>query len=276
MTLDLHAFGRRLSADIGTPGYGIPLNKSWYRHTLAHNTVLVDETAQPPATGELVRFAAGDASGYGVADARVNWPSDAPAAVYAGVTARRCLLWKASPMPYFIDLVGVRCPEPRQIDLAWHHLGDLELPGLLPMSWTLDRDGYRHLSDLHQLAADEWQARWQTDGAGTACWALNPPGALTIAARGPSNPAAETRAVLLRRVTAAETWFVAVFEPFAGEPAIREVRWLEPDLASGGRLAFVVAGAAGEDAWLVSGEGAGKAAEAGLPQGATVHRYALD
>ena len=179
-------------------------------------------------------------------------------------------------MPYFIDLVGVRCPEPRQIDLAWHHLGDLELPGLLPLSWTSDRDGYRHLNDPRHLAAGEWQARWQAGGAGTACWALNPPGALTIGARGPSNPAAETRAVLLRRVTAAETWFVAVFEPFAGESAIREVRWLERDLASGGRLTFVVAGAAGEDAWVVSGERAEQAAGAGLPLGATVHRYALD
>lgn len=275
LALDLHAFGRRLSADLGTPGYGIPLNKSWYRHTLAHNTVLIDETAQPPATGELARFAAETAGGYAVADARVAWPADAPVPAYAGVTARRCILWKGSPTPYFIDLVQVQCPEPRRIDLAWHHAGELRLDGLLPIPWASERDGYRHLDDVRQHDAAEWQARWHHDGGGAACWALNPPGALTLAARGPSNPAAETRSTLLRRVTAAEAWFVAVFEPFAERPAVRAVRWLERDLAGGGRLALVVEGAAGEDAWIVSGGRAARTDGAELPRGATVHEYAL-
>ncbi|MER3406630.1 MAG: heparinase II/III family protein, partial [Chloroflexota bacterium] len=57
LSLDLHAFGKRLSPDLGTPGYGIPLNRTWYRHTLSHNTVLLDGLPQPPATGALVRFA---------------------------------------------------------------------------------------------------------------------------------------------------------------------------------------------------------------------------
>src|SRR5687767_3176961 len=84
LALDYHAFGQRLSADLGTPGYGIPLNRTWYRHTLAHNTVLLDGESQPPATGELLYFADGAAGGYAGARARVAWPADAPAP-YAGV-----------------------------------------------------------------------------------------------------------------------------------------------------------------------------------------------
>ena len=54
-----YARGIDLSADLGTPGYGIELNDTWYRQTLSHNTVLFDGCSQPPAEGRLVRFKSG-------------------------------------------------------------------------------------------------------------------------------------------------------------------------------------------------------------------------
>ncbi|HEX2951892.1 MAG TPA: heparinase II/III family protein, partial [Armatimonadota bacterium] len=67
LSLDLHAFGERLSPDLGTPGYGIPLHHLWYRHTLSHNTVLIDQTAQPEGEGMLFHFADGTSDGFAVA-----------------------------------------------------------------------------------------------------------------------------------------------------------------------------------------------------------------
>lgn len=250
LALDLHAFGRRLSADLGTPGYGIPLNQSWYRHTLSHNTVLLDETAQPPATGELRRFARFADAGYTVADAAVAWPDDT-ASPYAGVSMRRCILWRDGEHPYFVDLVLVRCPAPRRIDLIWHHAGELTTSHDRPERQPVGDLGYAHLRELRAVPDAEWQATWRLDDVGTAGWLLAPPGGVTYVGRGPSNPAAEERAICVRRAEAAVTCFAAVFEPFMDEPTVRAARWRDRDLADDGRLSLVVETAAGEEQWAI-------------------------
>src|SRR5207244_5528008 len=65
------AHGRRLSPDLGTPGYGIALNESWYRTTLSHNTVQIDGRSQPPATGSLVSLEHDRSRGFVTASAEV-------------------------------------------------------------------------------------------------------------------------------------------------------------------------------------------------------------
>ncbi|MBI3970258.1 MAG: heparinase II/III family protein [Chloroflexi bacterium] len=142
------ASGERLSPDLGTPGYGIGLNDAWYRHTLSHNTVLIEGQPQPPAKGRLISFEplstaqrrrASDASGapgaYGVIDAEVEWPRDYTAPLpgsreaatnpkvpdaYDGVRLRRRLLFRPN---YFLDIFSVSCPSARQIEWAYHNLG---------------------------------------------------------------------------------------------------------------------------------------------------------
>ncbi len=282
LALDLHAFGRPLSPDLGTPGYGIPLNKTWYRHTLAHNTVLLDGAAQPMATGELVRFVPPADGGFGVADARVAWPADAPAP-YAGVELRRCILWKPSTRPYFLDVVRVRCPgtEPRRIDLAWHHVGALELPGLpSPPPATLPDTGeaYAHLSAVGAVSAREWHGVWRGDGVGTACWALDPPGGALIAARAPYNPAAETMSLVLRRVTATEATFAAVFAPFAEEDpaAIRKVSWAEYSTPNQVGFSVLIEGDGIRDAWAVAERGQAPGLDARQIAETTYYEYILD
>lgn len=255
LSLDLHAFGRRLSPDLGTPGYGIPLNRTWYRQTLSHNTVLLDGQSQPPAAGALVRFAPPEQGDFAVADARVAWPAEAPEP-YGGASVRRCVLWKPpdeeSGRPlYFVDLVQVRCPAPRQIDLAWHHTGALALPGLAPLGTPLSGEGYEHLDNLHWLRAAEWHAVWRLDGCGTQCFALDPPGAMILAAEAPYNPASERMSLLLRRVAAAQASFVAVYEPFREQPGVTQVTWVNRSLEDEGQVHFVVEGAGWRDAWVI-------------------------
>lgn len=268
LALDLHAFGHALSADLGTPGYGIPLNSSWYRQTLAHNTVLLGGQPQPPAAGELIRFVAPGEGPFAVADARVTWPGDAPAP-YAGAVLRRCILWKPSARPYFLDLVLVSVPAaPCAIDLAWHHRGALDLPGLGPGDLPDAGEAYAHLRDVALLRAREWHATWRTGAAGTALWALDPPGATLFAANAPDNPAAATRSLLLRRVAATSALFGAVCEPFAGTPAIRRVSWRGADPFGEEGLTVGVEGDDFRDTWYIGGRG--------RPGDATVHAYVLD
>ncbi|HET7771846.1 MAG TPA: heparinase II/III family protein, partial [Chloroflexota bacterium] len=195
LALDYHAFGQRLSADLGTPGYGIPLNRIWYRHTLAHNTVLLDGESQPPATGELLHFADGSAGGYATAHARVSWPDNAPAP-YAGVTLERSFRWAVTGTPRFWEEVRVECPEPRLIELAWHHAGAIQIEGASPVTELPAQEGalpfppplpenptYALLAELRHLRApaNAWTATWRLgdegSGPGTRCQAIDPPGA---------------------------------------------------------------------------------------------------
>ena len=103
--LVLWGYGERLSPDLGTPGYGIPLNRSWYRQTIAHNTVLIDNSEQPQGLGTLNHFELVNDELI-VVDAEVSW-QDTYLNMYHDVTLRRIILWHER---YFIDLMQVTLP----------------------------------------------------------------------------------------------------------------------------------------------------------------------
>lgn len=262
--LDLHAFGKPLSSDLGTPGYGIPLNASWYRHTLSHNAVLLDGRPQPEGAGKIEKFAI-DAAGLSVAHASVTFPGSV-AAPYAGTRMDRAILWRDGTHPYFIDVVRVRRPSSGLIDLAWHHLGELDLPGLEPLAWIGQNATYSLLTQVQAMTAGSYHATWRGAPADpvTQCFGLNPPGTQIVAARVPYNPASETMSLLLRRSTAQEAWFVGVFEivPPGAVAQLKKVDWAASP-ASGGPISFMVQGDRWVEGWTVAGgsqgEGRGKA-----------------
>lgn len=263
--IELHAFGERLAPDLGTVGYGVPLHQPWFRHTLAHNTIVVGKERQPAEAGTLARFDAPDEQGgVGVAEAVVRWPDDRKAGAYRGVTARRCLLMTQGDAPYLLDVVLVEAPRPRPIELAWHHLGELRSPdpaGLATAAWDPADESYALLADARAVPGPEWSADWRvgkaptgltpegedSDAVGTRMWGLDPAGATTIAARAPSNPPSDSMAFLLRGVTARRAVFVSILEPVRGRGSITGVDW-EP---AGGSLAVAVRGTAGTDVWTL-------------------------
>ncbi len=229
------------------------MNNTWYRHTLSHNTVLIDGENQPAHTGSLLRFEVGDA--FSVADADVSWTD---AGVYQGVRIRRGILWRGN---YFIDLVRVTCPQTRQIDLAWHHTGLLDMPSLTASALQSDQAGYQHLTNIRETSAPEWRALWRTaNGPGTQVWALNPNAALTLTADAPFNPASETMPLVLRRVTGTQALFLSVIEPFAQQPAIENVTWNQ----SADAVTIHVQGGGVDDRWRVDWVGGDSGAADGL------------
>ena len=50
------ARGELLALDPGSHSYALPLHDTWDRSTVAHNTIVVDETDQREATGEVLQF----------------------------------------------------------------------------------------------------------------------------------------------------------------------------------------------------------------------------
>ena len=227
----LAARGEAVGTDPGTAQYGLPIQKGWYRTTLAHNTLVVDETSQEQAEGRCVAFGYADGVDYAVADA---------GAIYEGVTFRRTVAMVNPNLVVFVD--QVRADRERTLDLAYHPHGVwADRPAGL--AWTPpDRDGYRYLEDTTiQQTADAVTLSAQASGA-EPVWVMLVGGDTTDVVTGTGvGQHIEDRvpAVVFRR-RARETafgWCVSL----AGEAVA--LRWLPVTDASGRAVSSSIAAA---------------------------------
>jgi hypothetical protein len=248
LSIQLFARGARLTSDLGTPGYGIGLNDTWYRQTASHSTVLLDGRSQPFAAGRIEHFRASD--DFALAGGAVDWVGGG----YAGVRMRRAILWRDA---YFIDLFHVTCPGPREIDWLYHNLGaPVECPASDPAGDGLAGDcGYAHIAGVRRLRGEGGaRLRWQ---AGQALLDLHLPPAdeEVFTGRAPANPASETLSVVVRRRLAPEALFLAVFVPLmvGEEPVVRGIRWPRGPRA-GAPGEFVVETARTTERWALGPE----------------------
>jgi len=132
----LHARGQVVASDPGTARYGLPIQRDWYRTTLAHNTLTVGETSQKSAEGKCIAFGNKDGVDFVIADA---------GDIYDGVQFVRTIVLVNENLLMFID--QIRCDQEHLLDIAYHNSGVWDT---LPdgISWTPpDKDGYRHLRD---------------------------------------------------------------------------------------------------------------------------------
>jgi hypothetical protein len=256
----LHAFGHRFSDDLGTPGYGAPLNTPWFRHTLAHSAPLINQAPQPPVEGRLVRFDDAAASTHALVEVDVSWPNDG---VYSGVQVRRLLILRLTDTPYLIDVVRVRTPSPTTIDLPLHHAGTLHTPAASVEPLAAD-GAYQFLTDWRALGQCA-TARIDTGTSGSVIWLA---GGDAYAARSPDNPSDHTRTTLLRRSRGREALFATIISPFDGQPIDRSVRWIRvtPDA-----VAFVIEG--DNDAWAIASSDAGLAVTEAELRGAILRTH---
>jgi hypothetical protein len=104
LSISLHNGQRELLTDMGTPGYGVPDYTAWYKRTLAHSTVVVDQRDQAETTGELVKFT--PAPDGGVVEARCT-------TAYPGVELVRRLHLNGRRLE---DRFDARAAEPRLWD----------------------------------------------------------------------------------------------------------------------------------------------------------------
>lgn len=132
----LYARGQVLAIDPGMARYGVPIHSGWYRTTLAHNTLVVDETNQKPAEGKCLAFGSKRGVDFVLADA---------GDIYDGVEFRRAIALLGEDAILVID--RVRCDRERLLDLALHLRGQwASVPE--GTTWTPpNKDGYRYLTD---------------------------------------------------------------------------------------------------------------------------------
>ncbi|MCK5801622.1 MAG: alginate lyase family protein [Lentisphaeria bacterium] len=132
----LYARGKIVAPDPGSVSYGLSMQREWYKATLSHSTLSVDQVAQEQKAGKCLGFGTRDGVDFAVLD-----DSDA----IADVTFVRTAALLNQNLIVFID--QVRCDRERTLDFAYHQAGTWEtLPPGTP--WQAPGKGaYRYLRE---------------------------------------------------------------------------------------------------------------------------------
>lgn len=140
LNLILYHEGHVVVPDLGTSGYGIPLNGQWFRSAAAHNLLIVDGKKQANCDGELGEFA-------------TDRVSASVSKAYEGVTIRREIEMTGNGIE---DRVGVESEKEHTYDLIYHVRGTLESCGVATQPVEpLKGDGYPMLTNIQKGKADK-------------------------------------------------------------------------------------------------------------------------
>ena len=166
----LFARGTVMGVDPGTQSYAAPTHTTWDKVTVAHNTVVVDESTQQEATGALHRFESVPGVTLASADAGEANPS---------VALLRTMVMTPE---YVVDRFRVTSTDGAEHDLDWVHHNTGALDSSLAMasySGFPSSEGYQHLENAasvtmgedwdvtfaHALEAMDYGSTWANDGA---------------------------------------------------------------------------------------------------------------
>jgi len=129
--------GRLLGVDPGTAAYGVPIQKEWFRTTIAHNTLTIDEANQKEATGESLAFAHRPTLSVALAGA---------GPIADGVRYRRAVALFGNQVLLVLD--DIAADQPRIFDRAWHNAGKWSsAPVGAPLTMP-QKLGYKHLRQM--------------------------------------------------------------------------------------------------------------------------------
>jgi hypothetical protein len=154
-----YAFGGVMAVDPGTQSYAAPTHATWDKLTVAHNTVVVDETTQREATGKLVWQQLTPEFSAAKADA---------GPVYPGVKLDRTVLVTAE---YALDITSATATDgkPHQLDWVYHNAGiaKTDLP-VRPYDAFPKKEGYQHLtSNMAVHTPEAWSVLFDDSPTGT-------------------------------------------------------------------------------------------------------------
>ena len=155
LQLLLYANGDIIAPDPGCIHYGVPLHREWYKQTISHNTLVVDQRSQKPCQGKLRFFHA--TPELAVASATAD---DA----YDGVRFARTIVMLAGGL--CVDVVELAGDKPHTYDWAFHCYGQFATP--LPLDKAFGApgkaNGYQHVrSPRGCLTGEPVTATWAGD-----------------------------------------------------------------------------------------------------------------
>ena len=219
LSIGYYAYGNHWLLDPATRSYAFPNLQTWYRQTIAHNTIVVNETKQGWGNGYLRYF--GESPGIKV----VSGSADK---VYGGVKLTRTEILIGD---YFLDIFDTSAPDARTYDLPYHGFGTVTVEGVELAKQPIDLfghkpgiQGYDQLSEVKKGETDNnWQAIFRRDNEqGMALRVLGEEGSSVYSAMTPGlNGSYDTRLpMVMNRRVAANTRFASLLEVFKGQPRV--------------------------------------------------------
>jgi hypothetical protein len=277
----LYAGGGVLARDPGTTAYGVPLQSEWFRTSVAHNTLVVDEASQAAATGRSLAFRDEPRWQGAIADA-------GPA--LGGLRFRRCAALLDGHVALFVDHISplgdVATSSAHALDLAYHPDGAwADVPAGEPITLS-DKPGYKHIRDAKVVTlapaprsgtAPVLELGTQRAGSRGTWWttilAGDAPTRAIVGTGVGRNTEDRTPVLLMRRNAVATTYVWAV----GLKPGVRPQLTMEPLTAQPGtatsahlacavRVAFVPVGSTTQRSWRVVSNPDGMAVALGSRQ----------
>ena len=182
--------GELFGIDPGSIGYGAPLHREWYRSTIAHNTVSVDEQIQSETDGHLTAWQQNSSA--------TSWSGAAE--VYPGVKLWREIVLQGDS---FTDRFCCESADEHVYDWAFHAEGKLSVSvaigeEAMPLGSS---NGYQHISQLRRASIDRsWIAKWTNKESTLTLHGKGEVGTMLFACAGPGrNPAEQTEMLIVRR-----------------------------------------------------------------------------
>lgn len=229
----LYGLGQVIAPDPGTANYGVPIQSGWYRTTLAHNTLSVDEKSQQPAEGRCHAFIT--TNGFSAVMAEAGQ-------IHDGVKFYRTISLIGSELIVVLD--QIQSESAHLYDLAYHNRGQLALAEGTPFQ-PADKPGYSYLRDMRAAnSSGPVHLRFDLDDRKRIWWALAGGEPTTILTGTGVGKHTEDRVplVIARReaMTTAYLWCLNLGSE-GGQMDIQSVEVTLPDgsLANPGRVAAV-------------------------------------
>lgn len=231
------AYGKRISPDLGTTGYGAFMHYNFYKNTGSHNTVTIGEENQAPANGILKRYEELDGVFYVEAEADWTAPSEMPDSFtivqwreenYRPVKMTRKIAWTDY---YFAEVFIVKGAAPDlSIDWVMHVSGETVLaPEGQSVDVFSEKKPYKQLHSMVQTKADSQIVTAYKDGDVTTHIFGFGFGQTVFNGRGPDNPSVSDINYRIERSFGGEAVFAHVITSSDGECKVKAVSFEESD-----------------------------------------------
>jgi len=245
LQMGYYATGRNWIVDPLNESYMNPNLQLWYRQSIAHNTLVVDQTTQTWTNGYGNFF--GALPEFQVA-------SGGTTTAYPGVTLTRTLLQVGE---YFVDLFDAAAPETRIYDMPLHSFGNIALSGVSLERQPIDLfgnkpgiPGYDQLTNIYAGTTDSsWSGVFTDKGQHLIIRTIGEPGTEVMQAMTPPiggfykqmiQEQVPMPMVMSRRFTKA-TRFASMIEAYSNKPSM--MRFAK----AGSPETYVVEGEKGQD-----------------------------
>lgn len=231
------AYGKRISPDLGTTGYGAVLHYDYYKNTGSHNTVNIGEENQSPVLGKLTRYEEIDGIIYVEAEADWTLPYEMPDSFtikqwkeehYRSVKMVRKIAWTED---YFVEVFLVKGVEgDLPVDWVMHFSGDIvSNPEGAAVENFSDKKPYRHLNsmkkaDFNHTPAESVVSVYDDGGVQTSVFSWSG-GKEFYFGKGPDNPSVTEINYQIERTYGPEAVFAHVITSSRGSCLVKNVEF---------------------------------------------------